>query len=126
MSEVSKQPARVPLVDPSTGVITREWYRFFEQVFSRVGGTYSQTNNELAVDLHDDAGIEETKVDVLRLRDELGVMPPVAATQDIADMAPIGAFFSPSEDPSGRIESLEAEVIRLRQEIDALRQGATP
>lgn len=47
MSSVNKQPVRVPLVDPNTGVITREWYRFFEQMFVRVGGEVGPTNNEL-------------------------------------------------------------------------------
>lgn len=47
MSEVNKQPARVPLVDPNTGLVTREWYKFFEQVFIRGGGTYAPTNGEI-------------------------------------------------------------------------------
>lgn len=111
MSEVNRQPARVPLVDPSTGTITREWYRFFEQMFSRVGGTYSQTNNELAVDLHDDAGIEETKADLYRLRDEVGSIPPSQQTQDTSD-------------PHGRIEALEAALLRLTQEVEAIKQGS--
>ena len=32
------QPTRIPIVDPRTGIVTREWARFFEGVFQRVGG----------------------------------------------------------------------------------------
>ena len=123
MSEVNKQPARVPLVDPSTGMITRPWYTFFEQVFLRGGGTYAPSNNELVVDLHDDAGIEEIKADVYRLRDEGRAIPPPTQIPDYQDIAPPGAFFMPNEDPSACIEALEALVSRMSQDIDELKQG---
>lgn len=123
MSSVNKQPVRVPLVDPNTGVITREWYRFFEQVFVRVGGDEGQTNNELTVDLHDDAGIEEIKLDSYRIRDELNQTPPIQAQAEYQDQAPTGVFFTPTEDQSGRLESLEAQVQALLIEVEALKQG---
>lgn len=123
MSSVNKQPVRVPLVDPNTGVITREWYRFFEQMFVRVGGDESQTNNELTADLHDDAGIEEIKLDSYRIRDELNQLPPIQAQAEYQDQAPTGAFFTPTEDPSGRIEALEAQMQALLIEVEALKQG---
>ena len=123
MSSVNKQPARVPLVDPNTGVFTREWYRFFEQVFVRVGGDDGQTNNELAADLHDDAGIEEIKLDVYRIRDELNQVPPSQAQAEPQDQAPTGVFFTPTEDQSGRLEALEAQVQALLIEVEALKQG---
>jgi hypothetical protein len=31
-------PPRVPLTDPNTGIITREWYRFFLNLFTLTGG----------------------------------------------------------------------------------------
>lgn len=123
MSAVNKQPARVPIVDPSTGIITREWYRFFEQMFVRVGGDEGQTNTELVVGLHDDAGIEEIKLDSYRIRDELNQLPPIQAQAEHQDQAPPGAFFTPTEDPSGRVEALEAQVQSLLIEVEALKQG---
>lgn len=123
MSAVNKQPARVPIVDPSTGIITREWYRFFEQMFVRVGGDEEQTNTELVVDLHDDAGIEEIKLDSYRIRDELNQLPPIQAQAEYQDQAPPGAFFTPTEDHSGRVEALEAQVQSLLIEVEALKQG---
>ena len=110
MTIVSAQPARIPLVDPKTGLITREWMRFFEAMFVRVGGAHGQSNDELAVDMHDDSGIEEIKLDQFRLRDELNQLPPVQAQ----------ALDSPD---SGRVEALEAEVSELRKQLDALNQG---
>lgn len=29
---------RVPLVDPKTGLISREWYRFFNAIYEQLGG----------------------------------------------------------------------------------------
>jgi hypothetical protein len=29
---------RVPLVDPKTGLISREWYRFFNAMYEQLGG----------------------------------------------------------------------------------------
>lgn len=69
MSEVNRQPARVPLVDPSTGTITREWYRFFEQMFNRVGGTFAPSNNELDSGLQFDVRESETSELAKRLND---------------------------------------------------------
>ena len=36
-------PPRVPFVDPQTGLIAREWYRFLANIFDRVGGGESAT-----------------------------------------------------------------------------------
>lgn len=45
---VNRQPANVPLVDPKTGLITREWYRFFIDTFTRIGGQTAPTNTDLS------------------------------------------------------------------------------
>jgi hypothetical protein len=29
---------RVPLVDPKTGLVSREWYRFFNAIYEQLGG----------------------------------------------------------------------------------------
>ena len=108
---LNQQPARVPLVDPQTGVITREWYKFFEQLFVRSGGSIAPTNDDLARDLPEDAGIEETKADLYRLRDEANSQPPT------------GGFFTPVPAEDGRLQALEAELARLVKEVEALKQG---
>lgn len=40
-------PPRVALVDPKTGRITPEWYRWFEAALERMGGTDSFSNAEI-------------------------------------------------------------------------------
>jgi hypothetical protein len=29
---------RVPIVDPKTGLISREWFRFFNEIYEQLGG----------------------------------------------------------------------------------------
>lgn len=41
------QPPRVPLTDPRTGLITREWYAFFQAQYQRVGGSDGASSAEL-------------------------------------------------------------------------------
>ena len=39
MPNVTQIPApRVPIVDPSTGLRSREWFRFFNAVYEQLGG----------------------------------------------------------------------------------------
>lgn len=37
-------PPRVPVVDPQTGLVTRDWYRFFANLFNITGGGTTQTS----------------------------------------------------------------------------------
>lgn len=62
-------PSNIPLVNQN-GVIAPEWYLFFQFIFIRVGGSVSQTNNELIDAQMDDAGIEEIKSELYALRDQ--------------------------------------------------------
>lgn len=137
MSELTRPPARIPLVDPKTGLISREWYRFLDQTFQRLGGAQGQSITELTADLHDDAGIEEIKLELYRARDDGNQAPP--PLPQIADdgqapplqpqitddnQAPAGAFFIPaSEDPAARLEALEAMVAELVKAINDIKQG---
>ncbi len=122
MSIVNAQPFRVPLVDPRTGLITPPWTRYFLQVFERIGGTEGQTNTELVQDQFADAGIEEMRQDVYRVRDELYQHPPPTQSSEYQDQAPPGAFFLPEENTNARIEALEALLAVVVSEIDALKQ----
>lgn len=40
-------PPRVPLTDPKTGLVSREWYLFLQGMFDRIGGASSTSNTEL-------------------------------------------------------------------------------
>lgn len=129
MTSLFAVPSRVPIGTDDNGrpvMITRAWLDFInEQLFNRVGGTTAPTNSELVVDMHDDAGIEEMKLDLFSTRDGISQGPPpaVLAIPDDQSQAPPGAFFSPTEDPSARLEALEARVQTLIRQIDDLKQG---
>ena len=39
MSNITQIPApRVPVVDPATGLMSREWFRFLNAVYEQLGG----------------------------------------------------------------------------------------
>lgn len=42
-------PLRVPLTDARTGLMSREWYLFFQAMFLRIGGTQSFTPDDLQI-----------------------------------------------------------------------------
>lgn len=124
MSVVNGFKANVPFCDVRTGVLTYEGLRFLQQIFVRIGGTEGQTNQELVQDQYADAGIEELKHEAGKAIDALNQLPPIEPSLPHSDQAPPGAFFAPPpEDPSARIEALEAMVAKLQADIAALLQG---
>jgi hypothetical protein len=64
MSTLSRQPPRVPMVDPKTGLITREWDRFFNDAFTRLGGFEAPTNTDLDVAMPEDSGVADLEMTV--------------------------------------------------------------
>lgn len=89
-------PPRVPLTDSKTGLISREWYRFFFNLFQLTG---SGTNYTSLTDLQ--------------------VGPPPQET-DLTTVDPVPAGFAAYASNS----SLESDVAELQKEVQAL--GATP
>jgi hypothetical protein len=64
-------PPRVPLLDPRTGLITREWYRFFFSLFTLTGGgqnTTSLTDLQLGPPAPTQENITEIVVDIESLK----------------------------------------------------------
>jgi hypothetical protein len=60
-------PPRVPLLDPKTGLITREWYRFFFSLFTLTGGgqnTTSLTDLQLGPPIPTQEDLGEVIVDI--------------------------------------------------------------
>lgn len=91
-----------------------EIVRFFQSLVTRVGGVTGASTTDLTVSQFEDAGIEETKVQVRDLATEFGQMPPpaqIAITQD---------------DPDGRVNALEARIGALEAVIQGLQQGTAP
>ena len=96
------QAPRVALVD-ERGLITREWYRFFEVLFYRVGGISASTPQEIISDteqiLGDDIGVEELRA-------------TFATELQSINLA--------------QIHSLREEVAELTKAVQALQQGTQP
>jgi hypothetical protein len=87
-------PPRVPLVDPRTGLISREWYRLFADVFSATTGA--------------------------SVADDFGVDPAIVGNPEI--LALLGVVAQSAGQQAG-IEALQARVAELEKGIDDLRKG---
>ena len=111
MAVLIAQPARIPIADPKTGMITREWGRYLDGLHERSGGVLGQSTTELAESAFDDAGTEEHAAALYALADGIG-QHPIAA-----DAAPL--------EQSGQSEicALREEVALLRQQINDIKQG---
>ena len=47
MTTIKLAPPRVPITDPRTGTVTREWYLFFIGLFDRVGGSVGLSTTDV-------------------------------------------------------------------------------
>lgn len=103
------QPPRVAITD-GTGVVTREWYRYFQDLQERVGGYDSATIAELSSSAFEDAGIEEAKADMYRLRDDLMT-------------APRSELVAAVEHMETQLAELAAQMSVLQAQIQDLNQG---
>ena len=85
---------RTPLTDPATGLLSREWYRFFFNLFNLTGGGSNPTSLE-----------------------DLQIGPPFATVDEITNSTNIkiqGFAISPSQD------GLLAQIAELQKQVDAL------
>lgn len=113
MATLIAQPARIPLVDPRTGMVTREWQRYFEGLYSRVGGAHGDGTSDLSEAAFDDAGTEEQEMALFTLANAVGQAPGVHATEH-------------QEHVEAELAQLRAEVAMLRQQINDIQQGTAP
>jgi len=104
------QPPRVHLVDQATGLVSKEWYRYFLDLQERVGGVSAPSNSELAESAPDDSGIEETRAELYSLRDSLMLGP-------IAEPTPYEQFLETA------IGDLRAQNSVMQGQIQDLNQG---
>jgi hypothetical protein len=113
MSTVTPPRNGIPIgfADTQTGEVRvhPEYLRFFESVFTRVGGTVGSGTNDLTLSQFEDAGIEEVKASAAHLADELGQVPSNTPTQ--------------WSDVDSELSALRAEIDSLRVAVDALIQG---
>jgi hypothetical protein len=83
LNNITQIPApRVPVIDAKTGLISREWYRFFVNLFNLTGdgsNTISLTDLQLGPPSLDGFVASITYADVA---------PPVAEPTSVDDLAP--------------------------------------
>lgn len=115
-------PPRVPLTDPRTGAITREWYRFFQALYQRAGGPSGQTPADLAQDMSDDGGLEELKASTYQLDYQFGQAPMEAQVAPDGDQSPRSEMVS-SDVLLAQLEAMRDELAELTKKVQALEQG---
>jgi hypothetical protein len=90
--------------------IDQAWDLFLRALVERTGGVDAPTNSELAIALHDDAGIEEMRSDLFRLAGEVAIAPSREPQSEV-------------QAPDALVQALIAQVAEMRKEIDALKAG---
>jgi hypothetical protein len=113
----------IPPIDPRSGQWNRQWLLFLQALWDRTGGAQGVSVSDLGSDLPEDSGVEEVKAQLFGLRDTVFMLPPVPPAGSNDDQTPGLPQSSLPDDPSGRIEALEALVQRLVSDIEAIRQG---
>jgi hypothetical protein len=124
MSTLNIQPPRVPLVDPDTGIITREWYRFITDSFARQGGYTAPTNTDLDLAMPEDSGVAELEMYVRGLDNEFSQLPPnTGMAFDEIGQAPLQQAFENVEFLQTQVRDMAEQIAVLMAQIDELKQG---
>lgn len=105
--------ARVPVVDPRTGIANPIWYRFLSSLFSTAGdGAVSDTNSfEIAPTAENSA---------------LDAIHQISSTVDFQQPAASPQYFLSADDVLPLISSLRDEIAMLRSQLNDIQQGVAP
>jgi hypothetical protein len=98
-------PMRVPLVDPQTGIITREWYFLFQGMFRRTDTSQDEQLSPISSPGADEA------------------LAAVAALQDVSPAPAV--FVVADEQLIEQLAQVRELVADLITQIQAIRQGTT-
>lgn len=128
MSSLNRQPPRVPMVDPKTGLITREWDRFFSDTFTRLGGAEAPTNNELDIAMPEDSGVAELEMFTRGLDTEFSQIPiqqlaPIDSIWDQAPTVQLQVMAEVLESMQSEIRSNAEMIATLIKQVEELKQG---
>ena len=114
-------PPRVQLVDPR-GMISHEWYLFFQGVFNRIGGANGASLADLVASLFEDAGSSETNAMLFEVDQAASQQPGYVADpyQDPLSPLPIPVQV---DNIVAELSALQDRVAELVKELDSLKQG---
>lgn len=118
-------PPRVALTDPNTGMISRQWYLFFQGVFNRIGGSGGVSNPDLEASLFEDAGSSETNAMIATVEQAFGQVPQIQApeyNQNVWQVPP--SYTQEVSVLTTEVFNLQAQVAELLKEIEALKQSS--
>jgi hypothetical protein len=122
MSTLNDINPRAPFVD-SNGYLTEYWLRWLMALHIRTGGTVAPSNNDLSVDLPEDAGLEELRAQLFTFMDAVGQAPPSQPELPQEDFTPPYQETPREEILETQVRSLAEQVAVLQKEIDGLKQG---
>ena len=116
MRTIKFVPPRVPLTDPRTGMVTREWYLLFEQLFSWKMGDAETDAQLLGMGVQ---GVTEGQL--LEAMQELRQLPiPAMPIESGPDMIPLPPVYIAPDDVSPVLGLLRDEIAELRKAIEGL------
>lgn len=103
-------PLRVPLVDPRTGLMSREWYLFFQAMFFRIGGTNGPSSDDVLQGIPEELGAAELLAIQLSASDASAQFPTAIPVVVIADLL-------------GELQQTRDQVAELTKRLDDIQQG---
>jgi hypothetical protein len=104
-------PIRTPFVDPTTGIINRQWYLFLQALFNRTGGTIAPGVEDVLQSV--DMGLDASTVFGVQQADMQGI-----------NQLPPGATAIFPDDLSAQVAELRELVAQLMTTVQAIQQGA--
>ena len=112
-------PPRVPLIDQRTGLISREWYRFFLNLFQLTGSgqnTTSLTDLQVGPPVPQQEDLTDIIIDI-----EAGKTQPAPGTSELQAALDVVRQELQTLPPKA-VEELQQQLITLRQEVQTQRQ----
>lgn len=104
-------PQRVPVADKN-GLITREWYLFFQALWLRTGGDIAPSTNDVLTSLPQGLGVAELQADSFNQAVAFGSDPPVV------QLEPIDLLIA-------EVSNLQAQLAEVMKQLDGLRSSGT-
>lgn len=102
-------PLKVPLTDSRTGLMSREWYLFFQAMFFRIGGSTGQSNDDLLQGVPEELGAAELLASQLTAFDAIAQTPTVPAVVVYDTLAEVNV--------------MRDQIAELTKRLDDIQQG---